>query len=91
MRSTDAEAIIAGYESIIAEGSAQTAAFHELEQWRNRLIAEGKEALTEFIEHYHPTDLQQLKQLIKKAVDEKNSGKPVGASKALFRFLRSCL
>ncbi|MFW2572589.1 DUF615 domain-containing protein, partial [Legionella sp. 29fVS95] len=34
MRAADSEAILAAYETIIAEDSAQTAAFHELEQWR---------------------------------------------------------
>ncbi|HHF7344715.1 TPA: ribosome biogenesis factor YjgA [Legionella feeleii] len=91
MRAADNEAILAAYETIIAEDSAQTAAFHELEQWRDRLINEGKEALTEFIDAFQPTDVQQLRQLVKKAVDEQNSGKPTGASKALFRFLRACL
>ena len=36
-------------------------------------------------------DAQPLRQLIKKAVDEKNKGLHLGASKVLFRFLRSSL
>ncbi|WED42904.1 ribosome biogenesis factor YjgA [Legionella cardiaca] len=91
MRASDSEAILAAYESIVAEDSAQTAAFHELEQWRERLIDDGKEALTAFIDQYNPTDVQQLRQLVKKAIDEKTNNKQGGASKALFRFLRSCL
>ncbi|KTC84921.1 ribosome biogenesis factor YjgA [Legionella brunensis] len=91
MRAADSEAILTAYEAIVAEDSALTAEFHELELWRERLINEGKEALTEFIDQYHPADVQHLRQLVKKAVDEKNSNKPSGAAKALFRFLRSCL
>ncbi|MFC3908325.1 ribosome biogenesis factor YjgA [Legionella dresdenensis] len=91
MRAADSEAILAGYQEMMAEHSAQNAVFHELEVWRERLIADGKDALTEFIEEFQPADVQQLRQLIKKAVDEKTIGKPIGASKALFRFLRSCL
>jgi ribosome-associated protein len=91
MRAADSEAIIEAYEKILAEGSAQTAAFHELEQWRNRLINEGKDALTAFIQLYQPKDLQVLRQLIKKASDEQQSGLHTGATKALFRYLRSCL
>ena len=91
MRNADSEAILNAYEALVAEDGAQTAAFHELEQWRERLINEGKEALTEFIDGYQPADVQQLRQLVKKAVDEQNAGKHLGASKALFRFLRSCL
>ena len=90
MRAADSEAILAAYEAIIAEDSSQTVVFHELEIWRERLINGGKEALTEFVQEYQPADVQQLRQLIKKAVDEQNSGKHTGAAKALFRFLRSC-
>lgn len=91
MRAADGDAILEAYEAIVEEGSAQTAAFHELEQWRERLITQGKDALTAFIDSYQPEDVQQLRQLVKKAVDEHHTGKSLGAAKALFRFLRSCL
>jgi ribosome-associated protein len=91
MRSADSEAITAGFNEIMAEGSAQTAAFHEMEDWRSRLIDEGKEALTAFVEAHPQVDVRKLRQLVKKAVDEKVADKSFGASKALFRFLRSCL
>ncbi len=90
MRSADFDAIIESYELFLAEGSAQTADFHELEIWRDRLINEGKEALTDFIQQHPSADVQLLRQSIKKAVDEKLSAKNTGAAKALFRFLRSC-
>jgi ribosome-associated protein len=91
MRAADSDAILEAYEAILADDSAQTSAFHGLEQWRTRLINEGKEAITEFIQDYQPADVQQFRQLVKKAVDEQSSGKQTGAAKALFRFLRSCL
>lgn len=91
MRTADSEGIQSAYEAIIAEDSSQTAAFHVLEQWRDRLILDNKEALTAFIEEYPDVDVQMLRQLLKKAIDEKAGGKPPGAGKALFRFLRSCL
>lgn len=90
MRAADSEAILAAYDEILAEGSAKTAHFHELEQWRDRLINDSKEALTDFISIYPETNVQQLRHLIKKAVDEKTAEIPVGASKALFRFLKAC-
>lgn len=86
----DIEAILATYDEILAEGSAKTAHFHELEQWRERLINDSKTALTEFVSNYPDTNVQQLRQLIKKAIDEKSAETPVGASKALFRFLKAC-
>jgi ribosome-associated protein len=90
MRAADSDEIITAYEQIIASESAQTAQFHQLEVWRERLINEGRDALTEFISLYQPDDLQKLRQLIKKAVSEQQTQSPAGAGKALFRYLRSC-
>ncbi len=91
MRSADSEAVLAGYELMLAEGNAKTADFHQMERWRERLIKEGKHALTEFVSSYPQVDVTKLRQLIKKAVDEQKNDQNLGASKALFRYLRSCL
>lgn len=88
LRTDEHDAILAAYSELLAEDNAQSAKFHGLELWRERLINEGKDALTAFIEEYHPTDVQQLRQLIKKAVDEQSKKTNTGASKALFRHLR---
>ena len=91
MRQADLTDVIPVLEAIRADESAQTAVFHDIEQWRSRLIHEGRDALTEFVETFHPEDLQQLKQLIKKAVDEHKKELNTGASRALFRHIRSCV
>ncbi|WP_131795622.1 ribosome biogenesis factor YjgA [Fluoribacter gormanii] len=91
MRAAEHEEILAAYERLLEEDSAVTASFHEIELWRDRLINEGKEALTAFIESYHPEDVQHLRQLIKKAVDDQQKEKNTGAAKALFRYLRSTI
>ena len=88
IRSADVDDLLEAYEQLLAEGSNQTASFHEVEHWRERLIREGKSALTTFIETYQPSDIQQLRQLIKKAVDEQTTERHTGAAKALFRYLR---
>lgn len=91
MRAADHEAILAAYEQLIDQDNAVTADFHEVELWRDRLIQEGKEALTEFIDLHPQEDLQQLRQLIKKAVEDQLQEKNTGGAKALFRFLRSTI
>lgn len=88
LRTDECDDILAAYADLLAEDNAQSAKFHSLEIWRERLIRDGKDALTAFIEEYHPDDVQQLRQLIKKAVDEQSKEKSTGASKALFRHLR---
>ncbi|KTD42780.1 ribosome biogenesis factor YjgA [Legionella parisiensis] len=91
MRTADHEEILAAYERLLEEDKSVTASFHEVEHWRDRLLNEGKEALTEFIEAYQPEDVQHLRQLIKKAVDDQQKEKNTGAAKALFRYLRSSI
>lgn len=91
MRACDYEAIVAAYEHMLEEDSAVTANFHEVELWRDKLMEQGKEALTEFINNYQPEDVQQLRQLIKKAVDDRLKEKNSGAAKALFRHLRAII
>lgn len=91
MRSADSDTILAAYDKLQAEGNAKTAEFHEVEVWRARLLNEGKEALTQFIASHPQVDVLKLRQLIKKAVDEQSKDQNIGASKLLFRYLRSCL
>ncbi|HHF7366244.1 TPA: ribosome biogenesis factor YjgA [Legionella bozemanae] len=91
MRAADHEEILAAYERLLEEDKAVTASFHEVEHWRDRLLNEGKEALTAFIEAYQPEEVQHLRQLIKKAVDDQQKEKNTGAAKALFRYLRSSI
>jgi len=91
MRSADHDAILAAYADLQAEDSSQTAYFHAVDDWRERLIRDGKAALTAFVDAYQPDDVQQLRQLIKKAIDEQSKETHTGAGKALFRYLRPYL
>ena len=91
MRSAEYDAIIEAYADLKAEDSSQTARFHAVEHWRQRLLEEGKDALTELIQAYPSIEVQPLRQLIKKAVEEQSKQQSTGASKALFRYLRPYL
>lgn len=62
--------------------------FHALERWRDRLVAQGTDAMGALLEEYPAIDRQQLRQLILAAQRERDGGKPAGAGKKLFRFLR---
>jgi ribosome-associated protein len=69
---------------------AATAHHHALERWRERLIAEGDGAVTEFIEQCPDVDRQQLRTLVRAAQRDAERGKP-DAPRKLFRFLRESL
>ncbi len=90
LRSADSEAILEAYENIQLENSAQTAHFHQAEQWRDRLL-QDPQALTEFISQYPPENIQQFRQFVKKAIQEQHLPQKTGASKNLFRYIRSCI
>ena len=62
--------------------------FHELEQWRDRLVEAGDTALEAFLELYPHTDRPQIRALIRSAARERDTGKPAGAGRKLFRLLR---
>lgn len=87
MRDVDAEPILEAYENIQQQHQKQSQAFHQIEIWRERLMNEGKQALTEFINTYPETSAQELRQLISKAIAERTQAKKTGAQKALFRYL----
>jgi len=83
MRSEDAEPIRAALERLREGDRFAAARLHRLEQWRERLIEQFGEGPA--------LDRQQLRQLIRNAVKERATGKPAGAGRALFRFLRDAL
>jgi ribosome-associated protein len=64
---------------------------HLSEQWRDRLIAEGNEALTDFLDEYPLADRQQLRQLMRNAQKEAETTKPPKSSRLLYRYLKSLL
>ena len=66
----------------------QTATLHRIEQWRDRLIAEGDDALTELLQLFPQSDRQQLRQLARQARAERDANKPPHAQRELFRTLR---
>lgn len=60
---------------------------HALENWRERLIAEGDVALGELADQHPAIDRQQLRTLIRAAQRDTERGRPE-APRKLFRYLR---
>lgn len=73
----------------IEQKNKQLAAhFHRLEQWRDRLVAEGDEALEAFMQQYTHADRGQLRQWIRNAQKEAEQNKPPKAYRAIFQYLK---
>lgn len=88
MRASDIEAIKNAYDEKQHLEQANSASFHEMEVWRDRLSSGDKDAVTAFIDEKKPEDIQKLRQLVQNAVRERTTGLPKGAGRALFRFIR---
>jgi ribosome-associated protein len=73
--------------NVEATGSADPRLFHAAEKWRARLIEEGSAAAEEF----PGGNVEPLPTLIQNARRERDTGKPPGAARALFRHVMSVL
>ena len=82
------DAITHALDLMDASSDAYAQKFHYLERWRDRLIAEGREAVTELVKEMPNADAQHLNQLIRNAQKEKMLEKAPGSSRKIFRYLK---
>lgn len=68
-----------------------TRELHKIEQWRDRLLAQGDGALRQLLEHYPAADSQALRQLIRNAQKEHAAGKPPKSARLLFKAVKALL
>jgi len=62
---------------------------HIVERWRDRLMAEGNDALTELLDEYPDADRQHLRQLLRNAQKEAETARPPKSSRLLYRYLKA--
>jgi ribosome-associated protein len=67
----------------------EVAHFHQIEQWRDQLIAGDRKILNQLIQQFETIDRQYINQLIRNSVREKKFDKPPKSSRVLFRYLKS--
>jgi ribosome-associated protein len=87
MREVEVAPIIDQLQRWDGKHSAENAYFHQLERWRDRLIADDR-VVSEWMIKYPQTDSQQLRALIRNAQREQAANKPPKSSRALFILLR---
>lgn len=89
MRELDAGAVKSAIEQQEHEHKQAARRFHHLETWRDRLLAEGEVLLGELLAEFPAADRQHVRQLIRHARQEADSGKPPAHARSLFRYLQS--
>ena len=94
LRREDEATLDAIRDAMNAEGEGarrETAMLHKVEDWRRRLLEQGDTTLSELLTEYPQADRQQLRQLLRNAVEEQKRGSPPHAYRELFRILRELL
>ena len=87
MRKVDPEPLRQAMDELDQLRYQQAEEFHQIEQWREALVAGNREVLTELVGRFG-LDPQQLNRLARLAAEEKAAGKPSKNGRALFRLLR---
>jgi ribosome-associated protein len=66
----------------------ETAELHLIERWRERLIEDGDEALSELIASFPDLDRNRLRQLMRQAQVERRENRAPSAQRAIFQMLK---
>jgi ribosome-associated protein len=90
MRSVDAAPIQTQLDAWNGVNNQETAKLHNIERWRERLIAEDA-AAGEFLSAYPACDSQQLRTLIRNTRKEHAAQRPPASYRALFRMVRDII
>jgi ribosome-associated protein len=89
MRSADADAIQTGLDNLRQPQREDVARFHQLEAWRDALVAGDEEMLTVIIDELPGIDSQHLRQLMRNAIRERDQNKPPKTARQLFQYLKT--
>ena len=87
MSEEDVETIQLQLRQIAIPHQQETEAFHEIEEWRDKLIAGDNDLMNELITTLN-ADRQHLRQLVRNASKEAQLGKPPKSSRILFKHLK---
>jgi len=88
LRDIDSDPIRSAVDARRGATHEDKARLKRLERWRERLVEEGDGAVAELLEEFPGADAQQLRQLLRNARREHESGRPPRSYRQLFRFLR---
>ena len=88
LRQRDVDPIRQALDKLKNRHNQQVEFFHKLEHLRDRLIAEGDDAVPEVLNLWPNADRQQLRSLIRNAQKERDGNKPPKSARLIFQYLR---
>jgi len=88
IRAEDAAAIQVALAALNKPHEEEVTIFHEVESWRDRLLAGDDVVLDELSQRFADLDRQHLGQLVRNAKKEVALARPPKSSRALFQYLK---
>ncbi|MCZ6526895.1 MAG: DUF615 domain-containing protein [Gammaproteobacteria bacterium] len=87
MRNEDAEAIQQALDNLLQPHRQQVSVFHEVEQWRDALLAGDGVLMEDLLHRFAHAERQHFRKLVRNARKEQQLNKPAKSARALFRYL----
>lgn len=88
MRNLDPAPIEAALDALYSEQRESADRFHQLEELRDDVLAQGLKGIEQVVSRWPMADRQHLRQLVLQHQRELARNKPPAASRKLFRYLR---
>lgn len=88
MRDIDPEPIRHALTDIQRQRVSQANQHHQIEQWRDQLLLDSAETMSELVAEFPHLDRQYINQLVRNARHEKQQQKPPKSARKLFRYLQ---
>ncbi len=89
LRGVDPEPLRAALQADKQAARVEAARFRRAERWRDRLALEGKPAIVEFMVEFPSAERARLARLAAAAAAERATGRPAGAGRELFIWVRA--
>ncbi|MBT7951051.1 MAG: DUF615 domain-containing protein [Gammaproteobacteria bacterium] len=89
MRDEDADSIRIALDKLRQPHEKEVSEFHEVEGWRDSLLAGDDAVLGELCGRFVDIDRQHLRQLVRNAQKERDLNKPPKSARVLFRYLKA--
>ncbi|PHS69482.1 MAG: hypothetical protein COB23_05875 [Methylophaga sp.] len=86
----DYDVIKQSIEKIQQQHNGEVKQFHQLEQWRDELLADDKNVMTVLRHQFEDLDIQHIRQLVRNSNKESAQNKPPKSSRILFKYLQQC-
>jgi ribosome-associated protein len=88
MREADVDHIQEALAILRNKNNLATAHFHELEKWRDQLVAGHEKTIDHILNNFSDVDIQHLRQLVRNAQKEQAEENSPKAAREIFRYLK---